>query len=503
MLTTVLIQFWKVNKFFDWNPQGRYDRYDQLKPVYSPREYVERKLMDLSTHPTRRVFFEGDIVSMDSVLDKESVYMSGWDDTESPWILAKNYGELKVNWVRDQWFEMCEKSVSVMIDANTVGGKNGFCPAWRKESQQIFCDKHYKQREGIWNMKASVFEGRITQINVNGIIDKFWIRDVLAELKRFRSTEKETPNLQKPYQCDVSIDQNLTHLSAQIKRSTELEREVLRQYLIATWTRYTNQGPVESLDLFKGWQLLHNRGLGLSHILKPKYREIREAIANVSDAEGTLLPVTEFARWITIIAILFSTLAVFLAVYVTGPPKECQIAGCHNWVRSDAIIWSVGFLLSLITTSELLFGAEKGIGGLCRGRIRMRGWRPIRLWCGVTKAQILSLQWLDRTETENGILNGDIEGNSLLRLALMSDEDYDFPEGVSWKLLPYSMRFGGFKYDDVKHLCYIDRDGFALTASNWRALIQKNASIYVDARKNRKVRSLSIGEEEKGSTIIA
>lgn len=294
---------------------------------------------------------------------------------------------------------------------------------------------------------------------------------------------------------DISIDLNLKHLSAQIKRSTELEREVLRQCLIAIWTRYTNQAPVESLEFFKGWQLLRNRGVGLSHLLKPKYREIRKAIANASDAEGTLLPVTEFTRLTTIIAILLSTRAVFLAVYFTGPPKEYQIVGCHNWVRSDAIIWSVGFLLSLITTSELLFGAEKGIGGLCRGRIRMRGWRPMWLWCGVTKAQILSLQWLDPTETENSILDGDIKGNSLLRLALKSHDDYHFAEGGFWEVLAYSMRFGGFKYNDVKHLCYIDRDGFALTASSWRAVIQKNASIYVEARKDRKARSLSIREE--------
>lgn len=286
---------------------------------------------------------------------------------------------------------MCTKSVSTMIEPNSVGDRDGSCQAWREESQQLFCSSHYSKREGIWKLVASVSGGRVTQIDISGTIDECWIKKVLEELKRSEHDTEETKYVGEDGTCDIQIDQNLERMHDQVKISTALERKVLRQYLKAVITRYTNQPLIGTFDLFRGWNLHHNRGVGLLHVLRPKYLKIRKAIVNDSNSEGTLLPVTEFARWATIITILLSTTAVFLAVLFTGPPKQCDVVGCYRWEHSEAIVWALGFLLSLITTSELLFGQEKGIGALCRGRIRLRGYMPMWLWCGVTKAQILSL----------------------------------------------------------------------------------------------------------------
>lgn len=495
-LTPVLTQFKAINDYLGWNPRRGYADINSISPIFRDREEIKLRLSLLIQHDVPNVFFNELLVPIEISVANRELLETGWDDREHPLITTSAITKFEVHTIEDNWSSMSGFFVSSFIENSSVGLRNGSCRAWRTGGQQLFGRASHEETEGLWELKFIIIEGKIAQIDISGAIDKEWIQSVQKSLKAIEYTPLDHIREIQRENGDINIDINLQRVGEQLKRSTRLECTILEQYLNIIGTRYGI--PIQNHPFaFDGWSIHHNRGTQMQSALTPRFKEVRRSVMYESNSEGSLLPVLPFWRWTTIFFILLATVAVFLGVAFTGPPKECQKEGCHKWVRTDAILWALGFLLSLVTASELLFGSEKGIGALCRGRIRLLGSRPIALWCGVSKTQMISILW-QTVDTESGqktVLDPDMDGNGILHLIMRSVDDYDLNEGADWQNVAYTFSLGGVRYSDVRHLCYIDEAGFSVSNSQWSPVTYKDGEYRIEAKKDAPMRTIVLSKE--------
>lgn len=80
-------------------------------------------------------------------------------------------------------------------------------------------------------------------------------------------------------------------------------------------------------------------------------------------------------------------------------------------------------------------------------------------------------------------------------------DDYDI-SGVDWADLSYTMTFGGFRYSQIRHLCYIDETGYALTSNSWSPVVKRKQRLHIEAREDSPVRAIELSDEVDPHVMI-
>lgn len=394
----------------------------------------------------------------------------------------------KVFQVDEAWSHMCQTEVSTLIRKKSDKAANGTCDYWRTEAQQLIQERPLFENEGSWEMRADAYLGTVRNIHVIGYLSQEFMNSILREIKNEEGNL--TLDLILEETVFISIPYDTTKVRDALDYLSETEMSILKSYLHIMYTRYN--GEKEIHNCLSEWDVHHGRGVQLYHELPGRYKELSKSLDQRVNSEGVLVRVRHVVRFMTISMVLLAFTGILIIVYKYSPRENCNESYCFSWNRLDAMFYTSGFFLAIVTASELLIGSERGLGALARGRVRYKNWRLLSFCSGVSRRDLITLLWRNDLK----IVDPDSEGMGIFKLLYQSNDDYDHKEGKSWSKVEFPLQLGKIKGHEIEHLVLFDEGNQTLiTERAFRDVKVRNGKLsVVSRRKNHNEEYMKVGD---------